>query len=279
MTLKSTQCIYLCSMRVFKKGILVLFFSFLFIRLSAGNDFCGINNLCFAAGEVVSFKIFYNLIGLYVDAGNASFTVENTRLNNKPVYHVTGLGTSNPSYDWIFKVRDKYETFIDTSTLKPYKFLRHVEEGKYRKNEAVLFNHNEKKAVSTRGTFPINECMQDVLSSIYYARNIDFSKYKSGDKIPFSMFLDDESHNLYIRYIGREVIKTRYGKFNAIKFKPMLVKGTVFEGGEMMSVWVSDDPNHIPLRIESPISVGSVKVDMMGYRNLRYPLQSMISAR
>ena len=121
--------------------------------------------------------------------------------------------------------------------------------------------------------------MQDVLSSIYYARNIDFSKYKSGDKIPFSMFLDDESHNLYIRYIGKEVIKTRYGKFHAIKFKPMLVKGTVFEGGEMMSVWVSDDPNHIPLRIESPISVGSVKVDMMGYRNLRYPLQSMISAR
>ena len=266
-------------MRIFKKGLLILFFSLLFIRLSAGNDFCGINNLCFAAGEVVSFKIFYNVIGLYVDAGSASFTVENSKLNNKPVYHVTGLGTSNPSYDWIFKVRDKYETFIDTSTLKPYKFLRHVEEGKYRKNEAVLFNHNEKKAVSTRGTFPINECMQDVLSSIYYARNIDFSKYKIGDKIPFSMFLDDESHNLYIRYAGKEEIKTRYGKFNAIKFKPMLVKGTIFEGGEMMTVWVSDDPNHIPLRIESPISVGSVKVDMMGYRNLRYPLKSMISTR
>ena len=276
---KSTQCIYLCIMQFVRKFLLILSFCFLFIRLSAGNDFCGINNFCFAAGEVVNFKIFYNVIGLYVDAGNASFTVENTKLNNKPVYHVTGLGTSNPSYDWIFKVRDKYETFIDTATLKPYKFLRHVEEGKYRKNEAVLFNHTERKAVSTRGTFPINECMQDVLSSIYYARNIDFSKYKIGDKIPFSMFLDDESHSLYIRYVGKEVIKTRYGKFNAIKFKPMLVKGTIFEGGELMSVWVSDDANHIPLRIESPISVGSVKVDMMGYRNLRYPLQSMIEAR
>jgi hypothetical protein len=259
--------------------MVVLFFCLLFIRLSAGNDFCGTTNLCFSDGEIVKFKIFYNVIGLYVDAGNASFTVENTKLNNKPVYHITGLGTSNPSYDWIFKVRDKYETFIDTATLKPYKFLRHVEEGKYRKNEAVLFNHADRKAVSTRGTFPINECMQDVLSSIYYARNIDFSKYKIGDKIPFSMFLDDESHSLYIRYAGKEVIKTRYGKFNAIKFKPMLVKGTIFEGGELMSVWVSDDPNHIPLRIESPISVGSVKVDMMGYRNLRYPLQSMIETR
>jgi hypothetical protein len=60
---------------------------------------------------------------------------------------------------------------------------------------------------------------------------------------------------------------------------PLLVQGTIFSGGEKMTVWVSDDPNHIPLRIESPITVGSVKVDMMGYHNLRYPLSSMISFR
>jgi hypothetical protein len=118
--------------------------------------------------------------------------------------------------------------------------------------------------------------MQDVLSSIYFARNIDFSKYKIGDKINFNMFLDDEVHSIYIRYLGKEVIKTRYGKFRAIKFKPMLIKGTIFQGGELMTVWVSDDLNRVPLRVESPITVGSVKVDMMGYKNLRYPMKSML---
>ena len=121
--------------------------------------------------------------------------------------------------------------------------------------------------------------MQDVVSAVYYARNIDFNKYKPGDKIPFDMFLDDEIYHLYIRYIGKEKIKTRYGKFNAIKFKPLLVKGTIFEGGEKMNAWVSDDPNHLLLRVESPISVGSIKVDMMGYSNLRYPLTSLIGFR
>ena len=90
------------------------------------------------------------------------------------------------------------------------------------------------------------------------------------------MFLDNEVYSLYIKYIGNEKIKTKFGKFNAIKFKPLLIKGTIFEGGEGMTVWVSDDANHIPLRIESPIVVGSVKVDMMGYDNLRYPLTSLI---
>jgi hypothetical protein len=263
-------------MSFIKRFILILTFSISAIKLSAGNDFCGVTNFSFSTGEVITFKIFYNVIGLYVDAGTASFTVSNTKLNNKPVYHIVGLGTSNPSYDWIFRVRDRYETYIDTTTLKPYRFVRHVEEGNYRKDELVNFFHDDLKAVSTRGTYAINNCMQDVLSSIYFARNIDFSKYKIGDKINFSMFLDDDSHNIYIRYLGKEIIKTRYGKFRAIKFKPMLIKGTIFEGGELMTVWVSDDLNRVPLRIESPITVGSVKVDMMGYKNLRYPMKSMM---
>jgi hypothetical protein len=91
------------------------------------------------------------------------------------------------------------------------------------------------------------------------------------------MFLDNQVYPLYIRYLGKEVIKTKYGKFRAIKFRPLLVKGTIFTGGEKMTVWVSDDANHIPLRIESPIVVGSVKVDMMQYRNLRYSLSSLLS--
>ena len=93
------------------------------------------------------------------------------------------------------------------------------------------------------------------------------------------MFLDNETYHLYLRYEGKETIKTKYGKFHAIKFKPLLIKGSIFEGGEKMNVWVSDDPNHLLLRAESPISVGTIKVDMMGYRNLRYPLTSLINFR
>ncbi len=257
--------------------ILFLFCILSFAKLSAALDTCRLSNTSYASGEEIRFKIFYNVIGLYVDAGSAVFSVENIQLNNRPVYHVKGLGFSNPSYDWIFKVRDRYESFIDTSTLKTQKFLRHVEEGSYRKDEAVIFNHTDKKAISTRGTYSIPECIQDVLSSIYYARNIDFLKYQIGDKIPIAMFLDDEVHGIYIRYLGKEVIKTKYGQFNAIKFKPMLIKGTIFQGGELMTVWVTDDANHLPIRIESPITVGTVKVDMMGYKNLRNPMQALIS--
>lgn len=242
-------------------------------------DFCGLKNTSFQAEEQISYIVYYNVAGIYVNAGNATFTAELERLNNRHVYHVTGEGKTNPSYDWIFKVRDKYESFIDTATMEPLKFLRNIDEGGYKKYENVSFNNSTNTAVTTQGVYKVPECIQDVLSAVYYARNIDFSKYKKNDKIPFKMFLDNEVYDMYIRYLGKETIKTKYGKFKAIKFKPLLVKGTIFEGGEKMTVWVSDDGNHIPVRIESPITVGSIKVDMMSYRNLRYPLSALLKFR
>jgi len=262
------------------KNIVLLFVLLCtWVRLSAGDDFCGIRNHAFQAGETISFTVFYSVIGLYVNAGTATFTTTLEKIDNKPVYHITGVGSSNPSYDWIFKVRDKYESFIDTGTLQPYKFLRDVNEGGYKTVENVTFNQHNNTALTAKGTFKVPACVQDVLSSIYYARNIDFNHYRPDEKIPFSMFLDNEVYSLYIKYLGKEDVKTKYGTFHAIKFKPLLIKGTLFEGGEKMTVWVSDDANHIPLRIESAIAVGSVKVDMMQYRNLRYPLSSFLGLR
>ena len=259
---------------------ILLAICFLTVSFSPSNDtFCGIRNTAFHAGEQVKMNVYYSTMGAYVAAGEANFTTTLERFNGRPVYHCVGTGKTFSFFDNFFKVRDRYESYIDTATMLPQKFIRNVDEGGYKKYNNVTFNQNQGTAVSTNGVFKVTPCIQDVVSAVYYARNINFDKYKPGDKIPFDMFLDDEVYHLYIRYIGKEKVKTRYGKFHAIKFKPLLVKGTIFEGGEKMTAWVSDDPNHLLLRVESPISVGSIKVDMMGYSNLRYPLTSLVGFR
>lgn len=261
------------------KKTFIILISLLVTALTNAQNFCGISNTAFSSGESITYNVFYSVAGIYVNAGTADFTVNLSRFDNRPVYHVVGRGRTNSGYDWIFKVRDQYESFIDTTTFQPLKFVRNVDEGGYKKYENVRFNQSTNTAVTNDGVFKIPDCVQDVISAIYYARNIDFKKYKAGDKIPFTMFLDNKNYDIYIRYLGKETVKTRYGKFKAIKFKPLLVKGTLFEGGENMTVWVSDDANHMPLRVESPIIVGSIKVDMMQYKNNRHPLTSLISFR
>jgi hypothetical protein len=214
---------------------------------------------------------------IWVGAGLASFTVTQEQLNGKKVFHIVGDGKTMKSYEWFYRVRDKYETFIDVETMLPTRFIRNVDEGGFKIYDNVNFNQGIGQAVTEKGIFKVPRCVQDVLSAIYYARNIDYSKYQPGAKIPFSMFLDNEVYNLYIRYLGKEKIKTRYGTFNTIKISPLLIEGTIFKGGEKMTVWVSDDNNHVPVRVDSPILVGSIKVDLVEYKNLRNPFKALIS--
>lgn len=266
------------------RSLLLTAFSLLFLLsnstiLNAQNNFCGIQNRVLKDGEEITYKVYYNLSALWVGAGEAVFTTKATNYQNKKAYHIVGVGKTYKSYDWIFRVRDRYETYIDRETLMPLRFLRDVDEGGYKFKNDVRFDRSKNVAYSNNKSFKTPTCVQDVLSTIYYARNIDYSKYKIGDKIPFSMFLDDEVFNLYIRYLGKEQIKTRYGTFNTIKIAPLLIDGTIFKGGDQMMVYVTDDNNKIPVRIDSPILVGSVKVDMIDYKNLRYPLTSLVKKR
>ncbi|HEX8314029.1 MAG TPA: DUF3108 domain-containing protein [Flavisolibacter sp.] len=238
-------------------------------------EICGAKNMTTQNGETVIYDVYYTVAGIYVKAGEATFTNTVQKLNGKPVFHIVADGKTNEKYDWIYKVRDRYESFIDTATMEPLKFVRSVTEGNHKHYENITFNQSAKTAVTDKGVYKMPDCIQDVISAVYSARNINFDNYKKDDKIPFKMFLDNEIYDMYIRYLGKEDVKTKFGKFRAIKFRPLVVKGNIFEGGEKMTVWVSDDPNHIPLRVESPIIVGSVKMDMMGYGGLKYPLSSL----
>ncbi len=247
------------------------------VSLNAGaqDDFCSPHNTSFKDGERLTFRVYYNMSFVWVNAGNVNFSTKLEDVNGHKAYHITGDGKTAKSYEWFFKVKDRYETYIDKETMLPDRFVRNVSEGGTKINQDVAFNHKKDEAISNKKSYTIPKCTQDVLSAIYYARNIDYNKHKPGDKIPFNLFLDDKVYNLYIKYMGKEQITTKMGTFNAIKIVPLLIEGTIFKGGDKMTVWVSDDDNHLPLRVDSPILVGSIKVDLIDCSNLRSPFTSM----
>ena len=132
---------------------------------SNDDNFCNIRNSAFNEDEEVRMKVFYSSLGLYVGAGEAVFTSSLERYNGKPVYHFVGDGKTYSFFDNFFKVRDRYESYVDTATMLPYKFVRNVDEGGYKKYNNVTFNQSANKAVSTNGVYDVSNCIQDVVSS------------------------------------------------------------------------------------------------------------------
>lgn len=260
-----------------KKWLTVLCLVLVSGSLMAQNDFCSARNTSFKDGEKLTFRVYYNMGFVWINAGNAHFNLKQEDVSGKKTYHISADGKTAKSYEWFYKVKDKYETYIDKETMLPVRFVRHVSEGGMKINQDVTMNHSKGQATSDGKVYAIPKCTQDVLSAIYFARNIDYNKYKPGDKIPFNMFLDDKVYSLYIKYVGKEKITTKMGTYNAIKIVPLLIEGTIFKGGEKMSIWVTDDENHLPLRVDSPILVGSIKVDLIEYDNLRNPFAGSLN--
>lgn len=246
---------------------------------------CNTSNNCFKSGEELYYEVYYNLGPIWVAAGDVTFKVEPISFQTKKCYRFTGVGQSFKNYDWVFKVRDKFESIVDSDSFRPLKYLRDTKEGgnitfnlnyfNNIKNKAYTFYKNNSKEL-VKDTVDIHPCTYDVMSMIYFARTIDYSTHKPNDIIPISVFLDAKTFNeQYIRYLGKSVLKTELGTFNCIKFSPKLIAGTIFKEGDEMVVWVTDDRNKIPLLVETPIVVGSIKTKIKRISGERYKLSKI----
>ena len=228
----------------------------------------------FRSGEKVTYRAVYNWGFIWINAGDVVFSVKDTIYNGVSSYHFKSLGWSLRKYDWFYKVRDRFESIVSKDSLKPYWFLRDTYEGGYIAYNNYYFNYktsqlNIDSYTSNRSSkqevLPLKQNSYDVLSAIYYCRNINFENLAVGQKIPLTMAVDNEAFELYIKYLGREIITIHGGKtYSTFKFSAMLVKGTIFKGGEDLFVWVTDDKYHIPVLIEAKILVGSVKAVLVG---------------
>ena len=247
---------------------------------------CSIQNDIFYSGEELSYKISYNWGLIWLEVGKVDFKIEKEEYQGNPCYKITGLGNTYPSYDWIFKVRDHFECWVDTVTLKPYRYLRDIHEGgndyfnecffSFKKNKAFCVTRDNKKPPRL-DTVAIHECTFDPLTMIYFSRNIDYSKYKPNDTIPISLFLDSKVYSLYIRYKGKEECKMEDKSFyNCIKFSPKLIEGTIFNSGEGMTVWGSDDKIKLPLLVEAPVLVGTVRASLTSWKGLKNPIEAKV---
>ena len=245
---------------------------------------CYVDNQAFKNGETVTYKLYYNWNFVWVSAGEVTFKVN--ELDDQ--YHFSAFGTTYKSYEWFFKVRDYYDSYVDKETLLPEISIRDVAEGKYRLYDRVTFDQDNGKAFSLRGktketaemsNYDIDNCMHDVLSMVYFVRNIDMKTYQKGDPMPLQIFMDKETWPLTMTYAGKESnVKVKgVGRFNTIRLKPEVIAGEIFEEGTEMNIWVTDDENRLPLLIESPLSVGSVKAVLKDYKNLRHDLSAEVN--
>lgn len=266
------------------KKIMVFFLSIL-VASFVQAQLREVKNDAFQRGELLTYKAYYDAILTgEVIAGSCTFQIldENKLINDRSTFHVQVIGKTKGAFNLFYKVVDRYESYIDEQALLPWLFIRRVNEGGYIINQDVTFNQNKKVAYfkdlksgrTANVATPAN--VQDLVSAIYYCRSIDLSTYNINQDFAVKFLLDDTVFSTKVLFLGKETISTSIGKVRCIKIKPQVLTGSVFKDPYPVILWVSDDKNKIPIKAESEILVGKVKLELINYSGLKNPFTALV---
>ena len=254
-----------------KKLLIVLNILIAALLSAQTTEFRTLENNAFDVGE----KLIYNVNYGFITAGIAEMAIPKIKkISGRDAFHITFKVNSVPSFDPFFKVRDRYETYMDTEGLFPWRFEQHVREGKYKRDFSAFFDQRRGKAKTKKGTYEIPENTHDIVSAFYFARTLDYDTLKVGDRIRLQNFFKDKVHPLDVVYHGKETIDVEAGKFDCLIIEPLVKEGGLFKSDGSIFIWLSDDEAKIPVKVRTKVIIGSIDAELKSYEGLKSELLS-----
>ncbi len=229
-----------------------------------------------SSGEILHYRIHYGIL----NAGTATLSAQRTTYGGSPHLYVKGVGRSTGTVRALFKVDDLYESYISLDTGLPSFYVRNVKEGGYSQHLQAKFNHKTQSLILTDKKNPSNrprqiqtpKGIQDMLSAFYHLRGLDSLELRPGRTIKMNVWIDDNLFPFRLRVDKVETLQTKFGKISAIRITPMVMSGRVFKAREGVTMWVSNDKNHVPLLLQAELAVGSLKASLENYSHVKYKM-------
>jgi hypothetical protein len=223
----------------------------------------------YKVGEHLTFDISFE--GIKV--GSAETKIKRQiQIDAISTFHIVGKGKTASFFDLFFKVRDVYETYFDTSKVRPVKFIRDIQEGGYKKKQLYTFKHSDSLVFLEDTSYVISPTTQDMLSALFFARTFYKNSLMQDKSFFVPIFMDEENYCLEILYLYNEKVQTNFGKVNCMVFKPKMQEGRVFQDGEQMKIWISDDKNRLLVKVETQIWAGTIKALLAKHQEVKHPL-------
>ena len=253
--------------------------------LSAGAQ-CAVKNEAIQPGERLTYELKFNWKFIWVSAGEARMDLLPVTYEGKSCYQTTLYSISNKTVDMFFKMRDTL-TCVTTERLEPVYFRKGAEEGSGYTVDEARFSYKDGKCIvdqqrARRGRDTIyrkdtlDYCVFDMLSILLQARSFDPTSYKIGDKILFPMATGKAVEEQTLIYRGKKNFKAE----NDVKYRCLVFSLVEYDKKgkekEVITFYVTDDKNHLPVRLDLYLNFGSAKAFLRSIEGNRHPLTSII---
>lgn len=247
---------------------------------------CGIENTAFKSGEFLSYDLYFNWKFVWVKVGTASMSTVQSTYKGQPAFRSSLITRGNDQLDNVFVMRDTLLCYTDTD-ISPLYFRKGAREGDRYYVDELWYTypkgncHLKMHRIDHDGEVHWKEaeykdCIYDMMSIFLRARNFDASKLKKGENIP--MPISDARHltNSWLKYTGKTTLKMKNGttKYRCLTFS--FIEREDGKNHELIRFYITDDKNHMPVRLDMFLSFGSAKAYLSGYKGLRNEMDSKV---
>jgi len=269
--------------KIFSISILAIF-ACLLVKPSTvtAQQQCAIENNFFQAGENLTYDLYIKL-GITVKGGYANLSTRSVQYDGKDAYKMTLVSESQGLARKAFELNDTLACFM-TKDLIPLAYHKDAHEGGDHTIERQKYSYsgNTVKINSVRhknGEFKFDEnlefssCAYDLMSILFYARTLDYENMTKGAERTVNFVSGKKKVSMRIVYDGKDQMKANDGKkYNCMKLT-LYIHDEAFDGGkEAMKVYISDDANRLPIRLDTKLKVGSTRAVLKSYKGNRHPL-------
>lgn len=248
------------------------------IMANAQEGPCAFRNTAFKSGEFLTYNLYYNWKFVWVKAGTASMYTVQSRYEGKNAYRCSLTTRGNGKLDNFFVLRDTLLCY-NSLNMEPLYFRKGAREGKRYTVDEVFYNYNGGKAnvrqhrlhndgSNTWVKHSYSDCVYDMLSIFMRARSFDPINWKKGTAISFPIVDGDNRTPAELRFDGKATIKADNDvKYNCLKLAYLELDDGKYK--RIVDFYVTDDANHVPVRLDMYLRFGAAKAFLVGAKGLR----------
>ncbi len=219
----------------------------------------------FTFGERLVYDVGYS----FIIAGEAVMAIPKIdTISGRPCYQIEFTVNSTPTFSWIFKVEDRYESYLDVEGIFPWRFRQKLHEGKYRREFEAEFDQINHVAYANDKQYPIPPYVHDIISAFYFARTLDYSQMRPGQKVYLENFYKDTTYPLPIKFLGHQRLDVDAGEFDCVLVEPLIREGGLFKSEGRIIIWLSNDERKIPVKVSTRVAIGSIDAELREYSGL-----------
>ena len=246
--------------------IYIFFISLLIIANSTfAQDFSFLNQ-----SELLNYRIHLG----FINAANA--TVKSspniTFLQSTPTRKIEIEGKTVGILHVFSPVIDYWSANLAIETRLPLKTEMRKIEGRYKKNEDVIFDQSlglakiySPQNTPVNKTIPISKGMMDIIGGYFFLRDKNLTQMRVGQSLSAKILFDGTIYDILFIVKGFETVEGKLGAKKCIRTSLVLPKNNMFKDDDAIRLWISQDKYQIPFKMEVNLKIGFLSIDLENY--------------